>query len=90
MDRLDDRKDRTRGMTRSELLKAAAVAAPGAQGTPEAGTEGALEYLGSRAAQEQPFCMVISLVNPHDVLFYPNTYYYVIPDALEELSAWLS
>ncbi len=44
------------------------------QGTPEAGTEGALEYLGGQAAKEQPFCMVISLVNPHDVLFYPNTY----------------
>lgn len=44
------------------------------QGTPEAGTEGALEYLSGQAAKEQPFCMVISLVNPHDVLFYPNTY----------------
>jgi arylsulfatase A-like enzyme len=44
------------------------------QGTPEAGTEGALEYLSVQAAKEQPFCMVISLVNPHDVLFYPNTY----------------
>jgi choline-sulfatase len=36
------------------------------------GTEGALQYLGSTAAQQQPFFMVISLVNPHDVLFYPN------------------
>jgi choline-sulfatase len=36
--------------------------------------EGALEYLGSQAAHNQPFFMVISLVNPHDVLFYPNTY----------------
>jgi choline-sulfatase len=44
------------------------------QGTPEAGTEGALQYLGSTAAQEQPFFMVVSLVNPHDVLFYPKTY----------------
>jgi choline-sulfatase len=44
------------------------------QGTPEAGTEGALQYLGSNAAQEQPFFMVVSLVNPHDVLFYPKTY----------------
>jgi arylsulfatase A-like enzyme len=26
------------------------------------------------AAQQQPFFMVISLVNPHDVLFYPKTY----------------
>ncbi len=34
--------------------------------------EGILQYLGSTAASEQPFFMVISLVNPHDVLFYPN------------------
>jgi arylsulfatase A-like enzyme len=45
-----------------------------AQGTPEAGTEGALQYLNSTAAQSQPFFMVVSLVNPHDVLFYPKTY----------------
>ena len=36
------------------------------------GTEGALQYLSSTAAQQQPFFMVISLVNPHDVLFYPS------------------
>ncbi len=36
------------------------------------GTEGVLQYLGSTAAQQQPFFMVISLVNPHDVLFYPE------------------
>ncbi len=34
--------------------------------------EGVLEYLSTRAAHEQPFFMVISLVNPHDVLFYPS------------------
>ena len=28
----------------------------------------------STAAQSQPFFMVVSLVNPHDVLFYPKTY----------------
>ena len=44
------------------------------QGTPEAGTEGAVQYLSSAAAQSQPFFMVVSLVNPHDVLFYPSTY----------------
>jgi arylsulfatase A-like enzyme len=44
------------------------------QGTPEAGTEGALQFLASAAAQSQPFFMVVSLVNPHDVLFYPKTY----------------
>ena len=36
------------------------------------GTKGALQYLSSDAAQQQPFFMVISLVNPHDVLFYPS------------------
>lgn len=44
------------------------------QGTPEAGTEGALQYLSTTAAHSQPFFMVISLVNPHDVLFYPRNY----------------
>ncbi len=43
-------------------------------GTPEAGTEGAVQYLSATAAQSQPFFMVVSLVNPHDVLFYPSTY----------------
>ena len=43
-------------------------------GNVEDGTEGALQYLNSTAAQQQPFFMVISLVNPHDVLFYPSTY----------------
>jgi choline-sulfatase len=38
----------------------------------EGAAEGALEYLGSTAALQQPFFMVISLVNPHDVLFYPS------------------
>jgi choline-sulfatase len=42
-------------------------------GEAAAGTEGALQYLGSTAAQQQPFFMVISLVNPHDVLFYPGS-----------------
>lgn len=46
----------------------------GSKGTPQAGTEGAVEYLSSAAAQQQPFFMVISLVNPHDVLAYPKTY----------------
>ena len=44
------------------------------QGTPEAGTEGAIQYLSTTAAQSQPFFMVVSLVNPHDVLAYPKTY----------------
>ena len=45
-----------------------------ADGDMEAGEEGALAYLRSEAARQQPFFMVISLVNPHDVLFYPKTY----------------
>ena len=39
-----------------------------------AGKEGALAYLRSVAATQEPFCMIISLVNPHDVLLYPKTY----------------
>jgi choline-sulfatase len=38
--------------------------------------EGALQYLDTAAAKEQPFFMVISLVNPHDVLFYPGKPFY--------------
>ena len=38
------------------------------------GDEGILQYLGSQAAQDQPFFLVVSLVNPHDVLLYPKTY----------------
>ena len=44
------------------------------EGTPEAGTEGAVQYLRDTAAKHQPFFMVVSLVNPHDVLLYPKTY----------------
>jgi choline-sulfatase len=43
-------------------------------GDMEDGEEGALAYLRSVAATQQPFFMVVSLVNPHDVLFYPDTY----------------
>lgn len=43
-------------------------------GTPDAGSEGAVQYLSSTAAQSQPFFMVVSLVNPHDVLMYPKNY----------------
>jgi len=44
------------------------------EGTPEAGTEGAVQYLSSAAAQSQPFLVFVSLVNPHDVLVYPKNY----------------
>jgi choline-sulfatase len=41
-------------------------------GSPADGSEGVMQYLSSTAAKQQPFFMVISLVNPHDVLFYPS------------------
>jgi choline-sulfatase len=44
------------------------------QGTVSAGTEGALQYLQTAAVQSQPFFIVVSLVNPHDVLLYPKNY----------------
>jgi arylsulfatase A-like enzyme len=40
----------------------------------EAGREGAIPFLTSVAAKQQPFFLTISLVNPHDVLFYPKSY----------------
>ena len=43
-------------------------------GSASAGQEGVLEFLNSEAAQQQPFFLIVSLVNPHDVLTYPNTY----------------
>ncbi|HYR11108.1 MAG TPA: sulfatase-like hydrolase/transferase, partial [Longimicrobium sp.] len=45
-----------------------------ADGPTAAGDEGALAYLRSAAARQQPFFLIVSLVNPHDVLFYPNTW----------------
>lgn len=44
------------------------------QGPAAAGEEGALQYLNSAAAGQQPFFMIVSLVNPHDVLMYPSKY----------------
>jgi arylsulfatase A-like enzyme len=38
------------------------------------GEEGVLDYLNQQATAQQPFFLVISLVNPHDVLSYPETY----------------
>jgi choline-sulfatase len=37
------------------------------------GKEGVIAYLTSAAAKQQPFFLVVSLVNPHDVLAYPTT-----------------
>lgn len=39
-----------------------------------AGQEGALAYINNVASAQQPFFLIVSLVNPHDVLMYPNTY----------------
>ena len=41
-------------------------------GPVETGQEGVYQYLREAAAKGKPFFLVISLVNPHDVLFYPN------------------
>lgn len=38
------------------------------------GQEGVLEFLNSEAARQQPFFLIVSLVNPHDVLTYPKNY----------------
>jgi choline-sulfatase len=45
------------------------------EGDWEAGQEGVLSFLASEAAQQQPFCLIVSLVNPHDVLAYPKNFY---------------
>ncbi|MEB3264550.1 MAG: sulfatase-like hydrolase/transferase [Synechococcus sp.] len=39
-------------------------------------TQQAVDWLTNRAASgsDKPFCLVVSLINPHDVLSYPNTY----------------
>ena len=44
------------------------------RGTAMAGDEGVLQYLRSVATHQQPFFMIVSLVNPHDVLLYPKNY----------------
>jgi choline-sulfatase len=49
------------------------------------GAEGALQYLREVARQEQPFFLTISLVNPHDVLAYPNIW----QDGGYDSDAWL-
>jgi arylsulfatase A-like enzyme len=42
-------------------------------GAPD-GQEGVIEYLTSQANVQQPFFLIVSLVNPHDVLAYPKTW----------------
>lgn len=43
-------------------------------GPVELGEEGVLAYLNQVASPSRPFCLIVSLVNPHDVLFYPRNY----------------
>jgi arylsulfatase A-like enzyme len=43
-------------------------------GSAQSGKEGVLQYLTSVAPHRQPFFLVVSLVNPHDVLLYPRSY----------------
>jgi choline-sulfatase len=54
-------------------------------GPVEDGQEGALAYLRDVATRQQPFFLVISLVNPHDVLAYPQTW----QDGGYETTNWL-
>ena len=42
-------------------------------GPMEDGMEGVVAYLKKIAPEQQPFCLVVSLVNPHDVLMYPKS-----------------
>ncbi|HVV90407.1 MAG TPA: sulfatase-like hydrolase/transferase, partial [Solirubrobacterales bacterium] len=42
------------------------------KGAAQKAAEGALQYIDSVAGRQEPFFLVISLVNPHDVLFYPS------------------
>jgi arylsulfatase A-like enzyme len=37
------------------------------------GEEGVLDYINSQAAADAPFCLIVSIVNPHDVLFFPSS-----------------
>ncbi len=43
-------------------------------GDPAAGSEGILDFIENVAVDLQPFCLIVSLVNPHDVLMYPRNY----------------
>jgi arylsulfatase A-like enzyme len=42
------------------------------KGSARRSAEGVLEYLRHHARHQQPFFLVVSLVNPHDVLLYPE------------------
>jgi choline-sulfatase len=54
----------------------------------QTGNEGVLAYLNSVASIQQPFFLIVSLVNPHDVLFYPRTYNMVPVPSYDD--SWLA
>ena len=41
-------------------------------GDADEGDEGVLEFINAREGAETPWCLIVALVNPHDVLFYPG------------------
>lgn len=43
------------------------------RGAVDQGHQGVLQYLDEQARKEEPFFLVVSLVNPHDVLMYPKS-----------------
>ena len=55
------------------------------RGDVDDGEEGVLQYLRSVAPGRQPFFLVVSLVNPHDVLAYPRIW----QDGGYDSDAWL-
>ena len=64
---------RTRARTRRPRTSAAATPARTGEGWDEVYTRQVEEWLGQEDLPE-PFCLVVSLVNPHDVLGYPASY----------------
>jgi arylsulfatase A-like enzyme len=52
-------------------------------GPVEAGEEGVLAFLESRVGNTKPWCLIVSLVNPHDVLFYPGARDAEVPTYVE-------
>lgn len=53
----------------------------------QTGEEGVLAYLNKQSTAQQPFFLVVSLINPHDVLLYPNKY---LDDDCKYDNTWLS
>ena len=54
------------------------------KGSVASGNEGVLQFLNSPAARQRPFFLIVSLVNPHDVLAFPKSY---IDDGYDD--SWL-